>query len=106
MIFYKIEATIDDVGNNLDLNDRKSMRMLANELCEKSESFYQKSKQQQFVFGVGFRNEKITFGMILGTNGDKDDVFSKYKKYCPLNLKKYLLKKLHLKHFILCLTAL
>lgn len=88
MIFYKIEATIDEIENNLDLNDRKVMRTIANELCEKSESFYHKSKQQQFVFGVGLRNEKITFGMILRTNGDKEDVFSKYKKILPIELKK------------------
>ena len=88
MIFYKIEATIDDAENNLDLNDRKSMRTIANELCEKSESFYHKSKQQQFVFGVGLRNEKITFGMILRINGDKEDIFSKYQKILPFELKK------------------
>ena len=88
MIFYKIEATIDDIENNLDLNDRKVMRTIANELCEKSESFYHKSKQQQFVFGVGLRNEKITFGMILRINGDKEDVFSKYQKILPFELKK------------------
>lgn len=88
MIFYKIEATIDDAENNLDLNDRKVMRTIANEICEKSESFYHKSKQQQLIFGVGFRNEKITFGMILRTNGDKEDVFSKYKKILPIELKK------------------
>ena len=88
MIFYKIEATIDDIENNLDLNDRKVMRTFANELCEKSESFYHKSKQKQFVFGVGLRNEKITFGMILRTNGDKEDVFSKYQKILPFELKK------------------
>lgn len=88
MIFYKIEATIDDIENNLDLNDRKVMRTIANELCEKSESFYHKSKQQQLVFGVGLRNEKMTFGMILRTNSDKDDVFSKYQKLLPFELKK------------------
>ena len=88
MIFYKIEATIDEIENNLDLNDRKVMRTIANELCEKSESFYHKSKQQQFVFGVGLRNEKITFGMILRINGDKEDVFSKYQKILPFELKK------------------
>ena len=88
MIFYKIEATIDDAENNLDFNDRKSMRIFANELCEKSESFYHKSKQQQFVFGVGLRNEKITFGMILRINGDKEDIFSKYQKILPFELKK------------------
>ena len=88
MIFYKIEAIIDDIENNLDLNDRKVMRTIANELCEKSESFYHKSKQQQFVFGVGLRNEKMTFGMILRTNSDKDDVFSKYQKLLPFELKK------------------
>ncbi len=99
MVFYKIEAAIDDVENNVDLKDRKSMKTLADELCEKSESFYQKSKQQNFVFAVGVRNEKITFGMILRTNGDIDNIFAKFEKILPFELKKVLFEEITFRAF-------
>ena len=87
MVFYKIEAAIDKAENNIDFKDRKALKVLAEEIAEKSETFYQKSKQQHFVFVVSNRNEKITLGMILKVNGDKEKVFTKYQKLLPFKFK-------------------
>ena len=86
MVFYKIDAVSEDVEEMFDSSNRRAQRNFAEELAEKSESFYRKSKGSCFVFVNNIRDNKINFGMVMRENGVEKSCFEKYEKLLPFKI--------------------
>lgn len=86
MVFYKIEAISVDIEEKFELSNRHTLRNFAEELADKSESFYRKSKGSCFVFVNNIRDNKINFGMVMRENGAEKSCFEKYEKLLPFKI--------------------
>lgn len=88
MVFYKIEAIMISCGEQKELS-RQEHRARANEIAEKSEGFFQKCDQNQFMFVVGIKDEKLTCGCICKGNDNVNELFAKYAKLLPFGIEDY-----------------
>lgn len=87
MVFYKIDAVSEDFEEKFELSNRRAQRNFAEELAEKSETLYRKSKGNCFAFVTNIRDDKVSFGMLIRVNGDEKNWFEKYEKLLPFKLK-------------------
>lgn len=86
MVFYKIEATRADCGSESKELSRQEQRVLAAELAEKSESFFQKRGQQHLIFAAAIKERSAIFGAIT-KNGEKiENMFAEYQKGLPFEV--------------------
>ena len=88
MVFYKIEAIMASDGEERELS-RQEHRARANEIAEKSESFFQKCDQNQLIFTVGIKDDKVTCGAICKGKENVDELFKKYAKLLPFSIENF-----------------
>lgn len=86
MVFYKIDAVSEEMEEKFELSSRRVQRNFAEELAEKSESFYRKNKGQCFAFVYNLHDNKISFGMVMRENGVEKNYFEKYEKILPFEI--------------------
>ena len=88
MQFYRIETIITECDTLKDNSDRKVERDFASELAQLSESFYQKSGNNCYIFGTGLQKSKLMFGVISQIEEDIDKLFGAFVKTLDFKLIK------------------
>ena len=89
MVFYRIDAlrVLSDDQSNERIT-REEAQAISGEIYEITESLFQKSDQQNFIFTVSIGRNGMTFGAICKTDQSIEKQFVKYAERLPFEIEK------------------
>ena len=89
MVFYKIDAlrVLSDDQSNERIT-REEAQAISGEIYEITESLFQMSDQQNFIFTVSIGRYGMTFGAICKTDQSIEKQFVKYAERLPFEIEK------------------
>ncbi len=105
MLFYKVDAMIKENESQGETNQRESRRNLCIELQSKSESYYLKNEQNIFIFAVGSRNSKFTFGIISKDVINAEECFINFAKGISVEFSKVYIEETTFKTLLNLLSS-
>ncbi len=89
MVFYKIEAKLV-LNENEELDMSRDARYeLAGEIAEKTESLFNKSEQENYIFVSHIRFGNVVMGAVLKNGYDINKLFNEFRKSLSIKLKQH-----------------
>lgn len=104
MLFFKIEAFLKNSETIPESCDRNTIRTMATEFSIKSESFFQRNDQKYYLFTIGGKDNKMTFGAITKEANCIEKIFWKYAKNLPVQVEKIEIEEITFKGITALLT--
>lgn len=87
MLFYKINATVDEKEVLPNNKNDAEYQSLANTLCIKSEEDYQRCGRTHYFFAINVYDKAINFVAIFKTKADVVSEFENFIKHTELKIK-------------------